>query len=112
MLDSIFLERLCLPMGHLELRVLNPRGKVSRTPQSLVSPGLGKLTGKKIGILWNGKPMGEVLLPFVEEALKKQLPNTEIRKWIVPISQSDDLKAPKIKEIAEYADGVIALVGD
>jgi hypothetical protein len=99
-------------MSKVELRVFNPRGEVAGDPRVPASPGLGDLGGKKIGILWNGKFMGGVLLPYLEEALKKRFRDVQFRQWLVPLAQSAEVKAPKIKEIADYSDGVIALIGD
>ncbi|MFC1971564.1 hypothetical protein ACFLV0_06555 [Chloroflexota bacterium] len=98
--------------GRSELRVFNPMGELATIPQTVTSPGLGDLTGKKIGILYNGKAMGEVLLPILEESLKRHIRDVKLRTWLVPIAQSPEDKAPKLKEIAEYGDGVIAVVGD
>ncbi len=94
------------------LEVLNPRGKVPKISEISPSPRLSDLTGKKIGILYNGKVGGEMLLPYLEEALKKRIPDIELRRWTVPHSQLLDVKEPRLKEIAEYGDGVIALLGD
>jgi len=96
----------------VSLKVFNPRGELESIPQVSISPRLGKLTGKKIGILDNSKPGGEMLLPYLEEALKKCVPDVELRTWRVLFAHSLDVKEPKLREIAEYADGVIALTGD
>ena len=94
------------------LRVFNPRAEVNSITQVSASPRLGNLTGKKIGILNNGKAGGEMLLPYLQEALKKRIPDIELCSWTVPFAQSLDVKEPRLKEIAEYGNGVIALIGD
>ena len=94
------------------LRVFNPRAEVESTPQVAALPRLSALTGKKIGIISNGKPGGEMLLPYLEETLKKRIPDVELRKWLVPFAESPDFKEPRLKEAAEYGDGVIVLIGD
>lgn len=94
------------------LRVLNPRGQVDSKPQVSASRRLSDLAGKKIAILNNGKAGGDLLLPYLEEALKRRIPHLELRTWRVPFAQPPDVKEPLIKEIAAYADGVIALTGD
>ena len=94
------------------LRVLNPRGEVESIPQVSASPRLSDLTGKKIGILKNGKSGAEMLLPYLEKALKKGIHDVEFRTWLVSLARPPEVKEPILKEIAEYADGVIALIGD
>ena len=99
-------------VSKVSLKVFNPRGELESIPQVSISPRLDKLTGKKIGILNNSKAGGEMLLPYLEEALKKRVPDAELRTWRVLFASPPDVKEPKLREIAEYADGVIALTGD
>ena len=98
--------------SEVTLKVLNPRGEVEIVPTVSASPRLSSLAGKKIGIVINGKTGGEMLLPYVQEAIKKRIPDIEFRKWLVPHQESPVVKEPILKEIAEYADGAIALMGD
>ena len=101
-----------MQVSKVTLNVFNPRAEFESIPQVSVSPRLDKLTGKRIGILSNGKAGGEMLLPYLEEALKKRIPDIELRMWRVGFARLPDAKEPILKEIAEYADGVIALMGD
>ncbi len=50
-------------MSNVIFRVLNPRAEVESIPQVSALPRLGNLTGRKIGLLDNGKSGGEMLLP-------------------------------------------------
>ena len=99
-------------MSEVTLQVLNPRAEVERMPQVSASPRLGSLTGRKIGILNNGKTGGEMLLPYLEETLKKRISDVELRTWVVPFARPPEVKEPILTEIAEYGDGVIVLIGD
>jgi hypothetical protein len=94
------------------LKILNPRGSVSSAKQIPASPRLGDLAGKKIGILNNGKAGGEMLLPYLKEALCRNHPGIEIRQWDVPLAWAEEVKEPVLNEIANHSDGVIALMGD
>ncbi len=94
------------------LEILNPRGKTIVQSQSIVVNHLESMSGKKIGVLDNNKPGGKMLFPYVKESLKRRFPDTEIRTWSVPLDLSPELKAERIKEIVQYSDGVIALLGD
>lgn len=98
-------------MSKAEIKVLNPRGEVASVPPVSATVRLGDLSGRKIGILFNDRADAAVLLPFLEEALRKRLPNLEIRMWRVPYVALPDIKEPLFREMVEYADAVIALFG-
>ena len=94
------------------LKVLNPRGgKPEIDDIPTVSP-LGNLDGKKIGILNNAKGGGEEILSSIKENLKGRIPDIQMRDWRVPFALSPTEKEPRLKEIAAYSDGVLALMGD
>ena len=96
-------------MGKENLRILNPRGKLLREITLRASSRrLDDLNGKKLGVLNNTHPGGEVLWPYVEEALRKRFPNTELRSWKVPHRYPSERKEPLIRELVEYSDAVIA----
>ena len=101
-----------MPGSEIKLEVLNPRGEISGAEMFGASQGLGDLNGRKIGILNNTKSGGDLLLPYVLEAIKGQHPDVEFKEWRVPFMLDPAEKAPRLKEVAEYADGVIALTGD
>jgi hypothetical protein len=94
------------------LEVLNPRGNVPKIPQISLSRRLNTLRSRDIGILDNGKVGGGMLLPYLEEALKRRVPDIVLRTWTVPFAQPVDSKEPILREIAECSDGIIALIGD
>ncbi len=98
--------------GGVILTVLNPRGETAASRQTASVSRLNTLAGKRIGVLSNGKTSGEVLLPFVQAALKKRIPDIEIRVWRVPFADAPELNESKITALAEYADGAVALIGD
>jgi hypothetical protein len=95
---------------NVELRVFNPRGNIENIPRISASPRLKTLDGKKIGVLKFGVwGISEKLLPQIEEALKKRVSNIQFREWSLlgdPISRE-----AKFKEIVEYSDGIIVLLG-
>jgi hypothetical protein len=97
---------------NVTLKVLNPRGTEPEVSQSPLSSQLNDLKGKRIGILNNTKSGGNELLPYVQEDLKRRIPDLEMREWNVPFMLSPDSKAPRLKEIAEYSDAVVALMAD
>ncbi len=96
----------------VSLSVMNPRAEVASVREVRSSARLGSLAGKRIGILYNAKVGADLLLPQLEKSLKAQIPDITLRTWTVPGNQAENLKGPKLKEIADYSDGVIALLGD
>jgi hypothetical protein len=90
----------------VELRVFNPRGEVDseRIP---VSPRLKDLNGKKIGIVRNRVPVGEIFSPLLEKALKDRVPGADWQIWHIPLTQDTDLRKAKLKEVADSSDGVV-----
>lgn len=94
------------------LRVLNPRGKLRDIDRIKgASKGID-LSGKKIGVLDNTKSGGDELLPYVLENLRKKVPGIQIKIWNIPFALSPEVKEPRLREIADYADAVIGLMGD
>ena len=97
---------------NIALEIMNPRGVVGGSEQINASPRLMSLAGKKIGILNNGKAGGEMLLPYLTDALQQHHAGIEIRRWEVPLAWSEEAKVPVLNELADQSDGVIALMGD
>jgi hypothetical protein len=94
------------------ITVLNPRGLSPGGEKITAAAPLSGLQGKKIGILNNLKSGGAALLSHIEEALTSEVPDIELRTWRVPFAASPEEKAPRLKEMAGYSDGVFALMGD
>lgn len=101
-----------MPGSTIKLEVLNPRARIHEKVQKTISERLDTLNGKKIGILDNGKPAAGLLTPYYEEALKRRFPNIQFRTWSVPLALKQELKEPRLKEMAHWSDAVIALTGD
>ena len=93
----------------IKLNVHNPRGRIERAPRFPASPRLDNINGKKIGVLKFGVwGITEKLWPHLKNSLKKQAPDVEFREWsyMGPASREE-----RIKEITEYSDGVIVMLG-
>jgi hypothetical protein len=86
-----------------------PEGGVIQEPLKL-APRITSLEGKTIGLRWNGKPNGEILLNKVADLLKVKVPTVKIIKFYEverstihteapgPPEQSVDAEANFIKE--------------
>ncbi|MFC1902158.1 hypothetical protein ACFLX3_04450 [Chloroflexota bacterium] len=94
------------------LRVLNPGAEIGDPLRLSGASRPIDLSGKKIGILKNGKPASHVLVPYIEEALKKRVQGIDFRDWIIPVGAPEESKGATFKDIVEYSDAVIALTGD
>ena len=95
----------------VELTVYNPRGEFETLRMVSPSPRLQSLHGKKIGVLkfGTGAGLAEALLPQLESALKKRVGRIDFREW--PAFIAPELREARSKEIAEYSDGIIVLLG-
>jgi hypothetical protein len=94
----------------VELKVLNPRGKIENTPRFPASPRLKTLAGKKIGVIRFGVwGITDKLWPQIEEALEKRVSNIQFREW--SLMGGSVSREARLKEIAEYSDGIIVMLG-
>ena len=80
---------------------------------SLVEPAkrLGSLRGKRIGILWNNRPLGDALLRNVAETLNKKYGFEEVyftKKTFIGNAAPDEI----IEDLASRVDAAIVGVGD
>ena len=96
--------------NNVELKVLNPRGKIENTPRFPASPRLKTLSGKKIGVIRFGVwGITDKLWPQIEAALKKRVSNIQFREW--SLMGSPGSREARLKEIVEYSDGIIVMLG-
>ncbi len=94
----------------VELEVLNPEGRILEKGTKL-APRLASLDGKRIGMVWNGKPNGDVLLKEVGKLLKERFPTAEIVSHRVSYS-GRKLPPGEIKAVAKDIDAGVFASGD
>jgi hypothetical protein len=94
------------------LNVLNPEVMAVKDRTIAVSPRLKDLTGKKIGIIFNDKPMGRVFLPYLQESLRKHIDGIDLQTWMITTMEKEEIKQARITECVQYSDAVVALLGD
>ncbi len=93
------------------LEVLNPRGEIPPAQAIGLTPRLKDLTGKKIGLIDNGKVGAGYFLDAVEEELKKRLPGVTVLRFKKPGRTT--APAPKFyPEVAKKIDAFIYATGD
>lgn len=94
--------------GNIELKVLNPRGKIESVPASSPSPRLSSLEGKTIGLYSNSKPGMDNFYTVFEELLKKKYPSVKVKTMRGAfLIRDDDAKA-----FANEVDAFVYGVGD
>jgi hypothetical protein len=93
-----------------KLEVLDPSGGPVSTKTGL-SPRLDSLAGKKIGVIWNGRPAGNQILYQVMKTLKEK---DGVRETIFREKPFLGNIAPEelLQEMASQCDAVISGVGD
>jgi hypothetical protein len=96
-------------MGQGVITVLDPTGRA--TPRAFrQAPRLDDLNGKVLGILWNGKPNGDILLRRIQESLARSF---KLSGVIWRKKPAVDVPAKEIlRELALEADFIINGQGD
>ena len=101
-------------MNHHEWHLMSPAGEPPRASFS----GAGRsreLRGKRVGLLWNGKPGGDLLLDEVGLILRERYPGIGVVKfWETRPSTvtAYGMSAIDVRFVAENADLVIGANAD
>ena len=93
--------------GQWEWEVLDPNAEYEMLVAG-PAPRLSDLKGKKIGLYWNGKPSGDLLLGSIGELLRGKFEGIQLLRF----DPGFPLTSEKKKRIAEESDAVIASTGD
>jgi hypothetical protein len=88
-------------------QVLNPEAEYETVGQT-IAPRLHELDRKKIGLFWNGKPSGDVLLESIGKLLTQRFAGLELIRFNLGINAGTE----NIQKMAAACDGVIAATGD
>jgi hypothetical protein len=94
-----------------KLDVLSPRSEIYIPSSKLLSPRLGTLKEKKIGLLNNTKIGAKVFQPYLEKALKEAIPTAKFRVWEIPFNRYPS-KERDLKDLAKWSNAVIGFIGD
>ncbi len=99
-----------------DIDVYCPTGAVITKEYSDIASRVSTLEGRRIGLLWNGKPNGDIFLDRIAEILEKKYKDIEIVKfWKVDPGHtafSNKYSEETLDRIANSADIVIASQGD
>lgn len=88
------------------LEVLNPRGEIEPPPTLAPAPRVTDLTGKKIGLYWNGKVGTDVFFDTVEKLLREKFPTIKVLRYVGAFDLGDKLAAKISKEVDTLINGV------
>jgi hypothetical protein len=90
----------------ITLTVLNPRGEIAPIPVFAPQPRLSDLSGKRIGIYWNGKSGGDHFWNVIEQLLKQKFPAATVVRYEGAYDIGDPLAAKMAKEVDTFLYGV------
>jgi hypothetical protein len=96
--------------GRVELKVLNPEGEPVKKEKRL-APRPDTLEGKKIGLIWNGKPYADKLLKEIGKLLVERHPTAETVFRRISFT-SVKLPPGELEEIAKDIDVGVFTAGD
>ena len=96
----------------VNLEVLNPVADISKTD---ISPAarFTDLSGKTVGLFWNGKPSGEITNQFTSEFLAKKVKNIHFKNYLGSLgSVVRQMSTEDTDTIAKECDAVVGAIGD
>jgi hypothetical protein len=97
--------------GEVVVEVLDPTGDVVRAGRVPFSKRLDRIQGKRIGLVWNGKPNADRLLDFIEGLLHERFPEVKTSRYATS-NVANRLKPGELEGMAERIDAVIYASGD
>jgi hypothetical protein len=96
----------------MDLRVLNPVATVKRNKFNL-APRLRDLSGKTVGLYWNGKPGGDMLLKHTSDLLTPRYPGITFKDYVGAGGAAMRQSTPQqIDDITKECAAVIASTSD
>ncbi len=103
-------------MANGETVVYSPASMAIPEKDLDVAPRVKSLEGKKVGLWWNSKSNGDVLLNRIGELLRQKYGNIEIIKfWETDARATNvplELSPEVLDRMARSADVIIAATGD
>jgi hypothetical protein len=94
----------------VKLEVLNPSGAIQKADKKTLASRPGSLQGRKLGLIYNLKSGGDVLLTRTAELLKEKYDIGEV-KWF---KRACCVEPPEgyIESAAEWSDVAVAAASD
>jgi hypothetical protein len=95
--------------------VLSPWAEVDPVPLRVISPRLGTLAGKKIGLFANFKRAARPMAAALERRLKERFPDCQTSLFDstgINVAETETENRVKFEAWAKGVDAAIAMVGD
>jgi len=102
-------------MSDGKYEVLSPWAEADPVPLKGLAPRINDLTGKKIGLLRNGKRAAEPILTVTEKILRRKYSTTDFIWFRGSTFSVSELEKDRLHEFEDWikrVDAVIAAVGD
>jgi hypothetical protein len=90
----------------VNLTVMNPRGEIAPLPVAAPNPRVSDLSGKKIGLYWNGKAGGNFFWNSIEPLLQGKISNVTVMRYEGAYDIGDTLAAKMAREVDVFFYGV------
>ena len=99
---------------NLQYEVLNPWAEVDPKPLRGISPRLGDLKDKTIGLFYNGKKAALPIQNVVEKRLKERFPDVRLLPFKFPYNRDviETEYEESYRELLKEVDAVVSAVGD
>jgi hypothetical protein len=97
--------------GRTVLEILDPTGDAVAAGKVPFAKRLDTIQGKRVGLVWNGKPGADRMLDFVEDLLHERFPKVETHRFVTS-NVANQLKPGELEGIAGGVDAVIYASGD
>jgi len=98
----------------VNLEVLNPVADTLKQDANL-APRLNTLNGKTIGLLWNAKPSGDVIIQHTADLLAKKFNGIHFKDYIGSVNVVGVVRHATVEDIdtiAQECDAVIGSLAD
>ena len=98
----------------LQYEVLNPWAEIDPKPLRGISPRLGELKDKTIGLFYNGKRAGLPIQTVVEARLKERFPKLRVKPFKFPYNRDviETEYEENYRNLLKEVDAVVSAVGD
>lgn len=95
-------------VAQVTLEVMNPQAEIPPPPSAVyLSPRVGDLAGKRIGLIANSKPGAELFLTQIEELLKAKVPTATVVRL-----RMMNVRPEQAKSLASKIDTFVHATGD
>jgi hypothetical protein len=99
-----------------QYEVLSPLGEIDPVAPAGISPRIGELAGKSIGLFCNYKSAARPILTAVENQLKERYPDCRTSWYFqamnYPVSRMNVEDRKTFDDWVKSLDGIIAALGD